>query len=93
MNVCFYPRLDAQTSAVNSGKESYVQTLFDRLQEVHHEVMSDIVVAKGQCVLISCPIAFHQFRLESLLLKKTLLVRGVYRGFASQTDVTDPDFV
>ena len=78
---------------MDSGQEPYIQTLFDRFQEVHHQVMSDVVAAKGQCVFVSCPIAFHQFRLESLLPEEAFLVSDINRSFAGQTDVTDANFV
>src|SRR3954449_6664218 len=56
---CLHARLHAQTSPMNSGKESYVQTLFDRLEKIHHQMMSDVIAAQRQCVLVSCPIALH----------------------------------
>src|SRR5215468_10152717 len=70
VNVCFHARLDAQTSPMDSGQESYIQTLFDRLQKEHHQMMSDVETAKRQGILVSGPVAFHQFGLESLLLEK-----------------------
>jgi hypothetical protein len=85
--------LNAQTSAVDSGQKSDIQTLLDRLQKVHHQMMSDVEAAKRQRVLVSRPIALHQFGLESLLLEETLLVSRVDRSLASQADVTDADFV
>ena len=93
VNVRFHTRLNAQTSAVDPGQESYIQTLFDGLKEVHYQVMSDVVAAERQCVFISRPVALHQFGLESLLLEETLLVSGIDRSFASQTNVTDADLV
>ena len=93
VNIRVHARLNAQTSAVDSGEESYIQTLFDRFEEVHHQVMGDVVTAKRQCVFIGCPVTLHQFRLESLLFEKTFLISGVDRSFAGQTDVTDADLV
>ena len=60
---------------MDSGQEPYIQTLFNRFEEKHHEVMSDVEAAKRQCVLISCPVALHQFGLESLLLEETFFDR------------------
>ena len=78
---------------MNSCEEPYVQTLLYRFKEVHHQVVSNVIAAKRESVFVSCPIAFHQLRLESLLLKKALLVSGVNRRLTGQPDVTDADFV
>src|SRR5207245_9534049 len=53
VNIRFHARLNAQTSTVDSGQKSDIQALFDRLQKVHHQMMSDVVAAKRQCILIS----------------------------------------
>jgi hypothetical protein len=53
VNIRFHARLNAQTSAVDSGQKSDIQSLFDRLQKVHHQMMSDVVAAKRQCILVS----------------------------------------
>src|SRR5207244_5122604 len=58
-----------------------------------YQMMGDVVAAKRQCVFISGPIAFHQFRLESLLLEKAFLVSRVNRSFAGQPDIADTDFI
>jgi hypothetical protein len=93
VNIGFHTGLNAQTSAVNSSEKSYIQTLFDRFEEKHHQMMSDVEAAKRQCVFISGPIALHQFWLESFLLEEAFLVSGINWGFARNTNVTDADFV
>src|SRR5204863_2046747 len=93
VNICFHACLDTQTPAVNAREEPYIQTLFDRFEEIHHQMMGDVVAAKRQCIFISGPIALHQFRLESLLLEKAPLVSGVNRSFAGQPDVADTDLI
>src|SRR4029077_9545186 len=74
VNVRFHARLNAQTSAVDSGQKSDIQTLLNRLQKVHHQMMRDVVATKRQCILVSRPVAPHQFGLESLFLEESLLV-------------------
>src|SRR5881227_2025433 len=91
VNSRFDARLNAQTSAMNSGEESYVQTLLDRFKEVHHQVVRNVIAAKRQSVFVSCPVAFHQFRFQSLLLEEALLVSGVNRLLTRQSDVADAD--
>src|SRR5205814_7939974 len=93
VNICLHACLDPQAPAVNAGEEPYIQALFDRFEEIHYQVMGNVVAAKRQCVFISGPIAFHQFRLESLLLEKALLVSHVDRSFAGQSDVADSDLI
>ena len=53
VNIRFHARLNAQTSAVDSSQESYIQTLLDRLEEIHDEVMGDVIAAKRQCIFVS----------------------------------------
>ena len=93
VNVGFHTCLNAQAAAVDSGQKPDIQTLFDRFEEKHHEVMSDVEAAQSQCVLISCPVALHQFDLESLLLEKTFFDRRVNRRLASDADVTNADLI
>src|SRR6266487_3161267 len=89
MNIRLLARLHSQTAAVDSGQESYVQPLLDWLQEIHHQMLRDVVAAQRQRVFIIRPGTFHQLRLESLLLEETLLVCGEDRGFAREADVAD----
>jgi hypothetical protein len=35
VNIGFHARLNAQTSAVDSGQKPYIQTLFNRFEEKH----------------------------------------------------------
>src|ERR1043165_9318046 len=93
MNICLHTRLHAQASAVDTCKESDIQTLLDWLEEVHHQVMRDIVTAKCQGIFVSGPVALHQFRLESLFLEKTFLICGVNWSFTRQADITHADCV
>jgi len=85
--------LNAQTAAVDSGQEPYIQTLFNRFEEQHDEVMSNVEAAQRQCVLVGCPVALHQFDLESLLLEETFFDRRVNRRLASDADITNADLV
>src|SRR5882724_2042872 len=89
MNICFLACLHSQTAAVDSGKESYIQPLLDRLQEIHHQMMSDVVAAKREVIFIIGPGTFHELRLESLLFEETLLIGDVDRSFAREADVAD----
>src|SRR5215471_1833482 len=89
MNICFLALLHSQTAAVDSGKESYVQPLLDWLQEIHHQMMSDVVAAEREVIFVIGPGTFHQLRLESLLLEKTLLEGDEDRSFAREANVAD----
>src|SRR5262249_20755006 len=89
VNIRIGARLHSQTAAVDSGKESYVQSLLDWLQKIHHQMMSDVVAAEREIIFVIGPGAFHQFRLESLFLKKILLVCDVDRRFAGEANVAD----
>ena len=93
MNIGFHAGLNAQTSAVDSGQEPYIQTLFNRFEEKHREVMSDVEAAKRQRVLVSCPVALHQFDLEPLFLEKTFFDRDENRRFTRQPDISHADLV
>src|SRR6266478_8678823 len=74
---------------MDAGKEPHIKALFDRLKEIHYQVMGDVVATQRQRVFIIRPGTFHQLRLESLLLEETLLVCGVDRSFAREADVAD----
>ena len=74
---------------MDSGKESYVQPLLDWLQEIHHQMLSDVVTTQRQRIFVIRPGTFHQLRLESLLLEETLLVCGEDRSFAREANVAD----
>src|SRR5262245_52700444 len=89
MNICFLARLHSQTAAVDSGKESYVQPLLDWLQEIHHQMMSDVVAAEREVIFIIGPGAFHQLRFESLLFEETLFIGDVDRSFAREANIAD----
>ena len=56
-------------------------------------MMGDVIAAQRKRVLVVGPIALHQFRLETFLLKEALLVRSVDRRFASEPNVADTNFI
>ena len=93
MDIALRRRLHAQATPVDPAGELHVEPLLDRLEEIHHEVMRDVVTAQSEHVLVVRPFAFHQFDLEPFLLEEAVLDRGENRRFASQADVADPDFV
>src|SRR4029450_1626079 len=93
VNIRIHTCLHPKTATVDSSEEPYIKALFDRLKEVHNQVVGDVVAAERECVLVIRPTAFYQFRLESLLLEKALLVSDVNRSFAGQSDVADADFI
>src|SRR4029077_20802682 len=93
VNVRLHARLYPKTSPVDSGEKPHIQSLFDRLKEVHHEMMSDIVAAQRERIFVICPIALHQLRLEAFLLEEALLVCSVDRRFASEPNVADTNFI
>ena len=76
---------------MHSSKESHVEALLDGFQEIHHEMVSDVIAAEREIVFIICPAAFHQFGLKTLFLKNSFLVSVVNRRFAGQADVADLD--
>jgi hypothetical protein len=82
VNIGFHPCLNTQTSAVDSGQEPYIQALFNRFEEKHREMMSDIEAAKGKCVLIGGPVALHQADIEPFFFEKAFLHCHENRRFA-----------
>src|SRR5262249_16443860 len=89
VNWAVHAGLDAQTSGVNSAEKSYVEALLDWFQEIHHQMVRDVVGAEGKVILIIWPTAFHQFRLEAFILKESPLVSDVNWRFAGQTNEPD----
>src|SRR4030095_9063305 len=84
-----HARLDSQASAVDSGQESHIEALFDRLKEIHDQMVGNVIAAERKVIFVSRPAAFHQFRLKALLLKKAQLVGGVDWSLAGQPDKAD----
>ena len=78
---------------MDSAGEFHVEPLFDRLEEIHHEMMRDVEPAERQHVLVVGPLAFHQTNIESFFLEKAFLDRAENRRFAGDADVSDTDLV
>src|ERR1051326_8365748 len=62
---------------MHSSEKPDIKTLLDRLQEVHHEVVRDVVGAEGEVVFVSRPTAFHQFRFETFVFKEAFKDEGL----------------
>ena len=93
VDIALHRRLHAQAALVDAGGELHVEPLLDRLEEIHHEVMRDVVTAEREHVLVVRPLALHQFDLEPFLLEEALLDRAEDRRLAGDADVADADFV
>ena len=78
---------------MNSAGEFHVQALFDRLQEIHHQMMRNIETAESEDVFVVRPFAFHQTRIEPFLFEKAFLDRGKDGRFASDPDVANPNLI
>ena len=78
---------------MDAAGELHVQPLLDGLEEVHHEVMRDVVTAEREHVLVFRPLAFHERDVEPFLLEEALLDRGEDRRLAGEADVADADLV
>ena len=70
----------------------HVQTLLNRLEQIHNQVMRDVETAEREHVLVFRLLVFDQFNIQSLLLEETFFDRAENRCFASDTDVSDTDF-
>jgi len=92
MNVAFGGGLDAQTTAMNSAGDLYVDALLEGLKEIHDEMMGDIEAAEGEVVFVIGPFAFDHFRLETFFLEKAFFDGGKDGCFAGEADVADADF-
>src|SRR5947209_1412512 len=93
IDAAIFSGLDPQTTAMNSAGEFYIESLFDRLQKVHHEVMGDVESAQRQDVFVIGPLAFHQTGIEAFLFEKAVLDCAEDRRFAGKPNISDPDFV
>ena len=78
---------------MDSGEEPYIEALFDRLKEVHDQMVSDVVAAERECVFVIPPTALHQLHIKAFLLEEAFLVRNIDRCFAGQADVAHPDLI
>jgi hypothetical protein len=78
---------------MNSASKFHIEALFDRLQEIHHQMVRDIETAERENVLVVCPFTLHQIDVEPFLFEKALLDRAEDRRFASNADVADADFI
>src|SRR6266496_1275975 len=76
-------------SGVHSCEKPHIQALLDWFEEIHHQMVSDVIASEREVVLIVCPAAFHQFGLKALFLKNSFLVSVINRRFARQADVAD----
>ena len=72
---CLWRGLDAKAAAMNPPGEFHIHSLFDRLEEVHHEVMRDVEAAEREHVFIFRPLASHS-PLEALFLEEPFLDSG-----------------
>src|SRR5271155_5212549 len=77
---------------MDPSRKFHIQPLFNRLEQIHNQVMRDVETAKRKHVLVFRPLAFDQFNIQSLLLEESVLDRTEDRGFAGNTDVSDPYF-
>src|SRR5678815_4666599 len=72
----------AQTTFVNAGGKLHVEPLLDRLEEIHHEMVCDVVAAEREHVLVFAPLTFHELRCEPFLLEESQLNRAEDRRLA-----------
>ena len=92
MNGAFRRGLDAQAAAMDAAGEFHVQSLFDRLEKIHDQVMRHVEPAQRQHILVIGPLAFDERDLQAFFLEETFLHRREYRRLAGQADVADTDF-
>ena len=92
VDIALHRRLHAQAALVDAGGKFYVEPLLDRLEEIHHEMVRDVVTAEREHVLVFAPLAFHELDLETFLLEKSQLDRGENRRLAGDSDVADAHF-
>ena len=72
---------------MDSAGEFHIESLLDRLEKIHDEMMRDVESAQRQHILVVGPFAFHQLDIEPFLFKKPFFDRGEDRRFASQADI------
>src|SRR5580765_8746294 len=77
---------------MNAAGKFHIESLLDRLEEIHDEVVGDIKAAEGEDVFVVGPFAFHQVDIEPFLFKKALFDGGKDGRFAGEANVADADF-
>src|ERR1043166_9267323 len=85
--------LDTQTASVNSAGEFYIETLLDRFEKIHHEMVGDVEAAEGEHVFVIRPLAFHHFDIEPFLLEKAIFDGTKDGRLTGKANVTDADFI
>src|SRR4030095_8252718 len=73
----------------HSSQKPHIKALFDRLEEIHHQMWRDVVAAERKVIFVSGPTAFHELGLEAFILEEPFLVGGVDGCFAGQPDKAD----
>ena len=92
VDVAFGGGLNAKAAAMDAAGEFHVQSLLDRLEEIHHEMMRDVVAAEREHVLVIRPFAFHEADVEPFFLEEAFFDGGEDRRFAGEADIADADF-
>jgi hypothetical protein len=54
---------------VDAAGEPHVEPLLNRLEEIHHELLRDVVAAEGERVLVVLPVALDQLDIRPSSLK------------------------
>src|SRR5215469_6178630 len=68
--------LHAKTSAMNPAGKLHVKSLLDWLQEIHHQVLGNVVAAECEGILVVLPGTLDQLRFESFIPEEAFLVGG-----------------
>ena len=55
MNRAVHAGLDSQTSRVHSSEKPHIQTLLDWFEEIHHQMVRDVVAAERKVIFVSGP--------------------------------------
>ena len=64
MDWAVHAGLDSQASGVHSYNEPYIQTVLDWFEEIHHEMVSDVIAAEGEVIFVGRPTTFYKLWLE-----------------------------
>src|SRR5262245_21342713 len=76
VNVQVIRDLYAETSAMNPAGKLHIQSLLDWFQEIHHQVLGNVVAAECEGILVVLPGTLDQLRFESFVLEEAFLVGG-----------------
>ena len=57
----------------------HIQSLLDRFQEVHHQVLGDVIPAECEGILVVLPGALDQLRLEPFISEEALITGNKQR--------------